>query len=91
MYGLFDQDNKIGHVYKNKFWETAERIGANLTRDEVDNCFKIFDRNGKSYFTFNDFTRVSKLVQGFEIDQVFNHGEKYPYKARGKRCKGYTE
>ena len=91
MFGLFDPEYKIGHVYKNKFWEIAERVGANMSKHEIDSCFKIFDGNGKGYFTFQDFTKVSKLVQGFEIDQVFNFGEKYPYKARGKRCKGYNE
>ena len=52
MFGLFNEDDKIGHVYKNKFWETAERVGANMSKHEIDQCFKTFDRNGKGYFTF---------------------------------------
>ena len=62
MYGLFAHDKKTGRVYKNKFWECAERMGANMTKEDIDSCFKLFDRTGKGFFTFSDFTRVSKLV-----------------------------
>ena len=91
MYGLFAQENKTGRVYKNNFWESAERLGANLTKDDVDACFKLFDRTGKGYFGFMDFTRVSKLVQGYEIDQLFHHGEKLNTRPKGKRCRGFSE
>jgi len=37
-------------------------VGANLTKKDVDKCFKLFDAAGKGYFTFIDFSRVSKLV-----------------------------
>ena len=57
---------------------------------DVDQCFKLFDKNGKGFFTFNDFTRVSKLVQGFEIDQLFSKGDKRQVKG-GKRCRGFSE
>ena len=91
MYGLFEHEKQTGKVYKNKFWSCAEHLGANLHREMIDDCFKLFDRQGKGYFTFIDFTRVSKLVQGYEIDQVFNMGDKLVHKATGKRCKGYAE
>ena len=91
MYGLFAQENKTGRVYKNNFWESAERLGANLTKDDVDACFKLFDRTGKGYFGFMDFTRVSKLVQGYEIDQLFHHGDKLNTRPKGKRCRGFSE
>jgi len=91
MYGLFAHEKKTGRVYKNKFWECAERLGANLTKLDVDKCFKLFDQDGKGYFCFPDFTRVSKLVQGYEIDQLFNHGDKINMKNKGKRCRGFSE
>ena len=72
-------------------WELAERLGCNLTKHEVDQCYKLFDKTGIGFFTFTDFTRVSKLVQGFEIDQVFNEDEKLKTKVSGKRCKGFNE
>ena len=45
-----------------------------MSKAEIDGCFKLFDPNNRGFFTFTDFTRVSKLVQGFEIDQVFHEG-----------------
>ena len=62
-----------------------------MTKKEVDMCFKLFDRGNKGFFTFIDFTRVSKLVQGYEVDQVFHYGEKVHTKSGGKRCKGFSE
>ena len=75
---------------KNKFWECAERLGANLNKKDVDQCFRLFDTQGKGYFSFIDFTRVSKLVQGFEIDQIFKNDNK-GHVVRGKRCQGFKE
>lgn len=91
MYGLFAHDKQTGRVYKKKFWECAERLGANLTREDVDKCFKLFDQTGRGYFCFPDFTRVSKLVQGYEIDQLFHQGDKINLKNKGKRCRGFSE
>ena len=34
MFALFEHDEQ-GKVYKNKFWLAAERLGTNLTSDEV--------------------------------------------------------
>ena len=62
-----------------------------MTEEEIDKCFKMFDKEGKGHFTFADFTRVSKLVQGYEIDQLFSNGDKFPVKAKGKRVKGFAE
>ena len=62
-----------------------------MTKTEVDQCYKLFDKTDKGYFTFTDFTRVSKLVQGFEIDQVFNEDEKLKQRLGGKRCIGFDE
>ena len=62
-----------------------------MTQEEIDRCFKMFDRDGKSYFTFADFTRVSKLVEGYEIDQLFTKADKFPMRAKGKRVKGFME
>ena len=90
MYALFSHDKQTG-VPKNKFWECAERLGATLTKAEVDGCFKLFDRTDKGYFTFNDFTRVSKIVQGFEIDLLFKEGDKVKRKIGGKKCIGFAE
>ena len=62
-----------------------------MTQEDVNKCFKLFDKTGKGYFQFPDFTRVSKLVQGYEIDQLFHHGEKIEMRGRGKRCTGFSE
>lgn len=62
-----------------------------MTQKEIDQCFKLFDITGKGFFTFTDFTRVSKLVQGFEIDQVMHEGDKRKLKTGGKRCRGFVE
>ena len=91
MYSLFSQDKRTGWVNKSKFWECAERLGASMSKQDIDQCFKLFDKTGRGFFTFNDFTRVSKLVQGFEIDQLFYHGDKTNAKIGGKRCKGFSE
>ena len=73
-------------------WECAERMGAHMSKDEIDEIFKLFDQKDRGFFTFTDFTRVSKLVQGFEVDQVFHEGaNKIRVKEGGKRCKGFVE
>ena len=67
-------------------------MNAHMSKSEVDEIFKLFDQKERGFFTFCDFTRVSKLVQGFEIDQVFHEGaNKIRVKAEGKRCKGFQE
>ena len=61
IFSLFGCDSQ-GKVYKNKFWLAAERLGANLTANEVQQIFHFFDREKKGFFTFSDFVRVSKQV-----------------------------
>ena len=91
MYSLFGHDPS-GKVYKNKFWLAAERLGAKLTSEEVQSTFNFFDRDRKGFFTFSDFVRVSKQVQGYEIDQVISQGifKRGSTKA-GKKCRGFSE
>ena len=94
MYSMFTSGTVKGDgieqkVAKAKFWEVAERIGAKMTTEEIDKCFRMIDRDGKGYFNFNDFSRVSKLVQGYEIDQICSHGEKVLATGKGKRCQGF--
>ena len=91
MYGQFGSDTN-GKVYKNRFWLTAERLGANLTSAEVNTAFEFFDNQKKGFFTFQDFVRVSKMVQGYEIDQIISQGIfKRGSRAPGKRCNGFID
>lgn len=89
MFGMFAQSED--KVYKNRFWQVCERIEATLTVDEIDQCFKVFDSDAKGYFTFGDFSRVSSLVQGYEIDKICNNGEPAITRQMGKRCQGFKE
>ena len=49
-------------MYKNKFWEIAERVGANMNKHEIDSCFKIFDRNRDGYIDTKELKNVTRLM-----------------------------